>query len=131
MRNALVLTSLFLCAGAAYAEDPASVLGHGFGSLGCIDLKDPDSKATCGARALSNGTGCHGLSSQGMRDKCLDEALYPQSSASRSRTAKAAQPTAPVPALSSQRLVQPPAPLLTEGEAKRLEEVLGVNGSRR
>ena len=130
MHKTLLIASLLLYGAAAHAADPAEVLGHGFGSLSCVDLQDPDSKATCGARALSNGTGCHGLSSQGMRDKCLDEALYPQSSSTRSHTAKA-RPAAPVAQVSSKQAIEPPAPLLSEGEAKRLEEVLGVNGSRR
>ncbi|NBF12148.1 hypothetical protein [Pseudomonas sp. Fl4BN1] len=129
MRNALLLTSLFLCAGATHAEDPASVLGHGFGSLSCVDLKDPDSKATCGARALSNGTGCHGLSSQGMRDKCLDEALYPQSSSTRSHIARA-KPPAPVAAVVAKPYLQPAAPALPEREVQRLEQVLGVDNAQ-
>ncbi|MCE4057278.1 hypothetical protein [Pseudomonas sp. Au-Pse12] len=130
MHKTLLIASLLLYGAAAHAADPAEVLGHGFGSLSCVDLQDPDSKATCGARALSNGTGCHGLSSQGMRDKCLDEALYPQSSVNRSRPTRV-KPAAPAVQVSGQQAMAPPAALLSEGEAKHLEEVLGVNGSRR
>lgn len=129
MRIALFLGSLLLCAANAHAEDPASVLGHGFGSLSCVDLQDPDSRATCGARALSNGKGCQGLSSQGMRDKCLDEALYPSSSSTRTPPARA-KPRAPGVAVSSQAPLQPPAPLLTEEQMRRLDQVLGINDTR-
>lgn len=126
MHKTLLFASLLLCGGAAQAADPAEVLGRGFGSLNCVDLQDPDSKATCGARALSNGKGCQGLSSQGMRDKCLDEALYPQSSSKRMGTTRT-KPSAPAAQVSTQPAMAPPAPLLSEGEAKRLEEVLGVS----
>ncbi|QIH09382.1 hypothetical protein ACP9OK_18865 [Pseudomonas sp. B11] len=129
MRPILFLTPLLLCTSIAHGEDAASVLGHGFGSLSCIDLQDPDSKATCGARALSNGKGCQGLSSQGMRDKCLDEALYPSSSSSRTRV------TRPKPAVPARLASDPPsaalaAPPLSDAEVKRLEQVLGVNGGQ-
>ncbi|ROL77627.1 hypothetical protein BLX41_12555 [Pseudomonas protegens] len=130
MHKTLLIASLLLYGGAAHAADPVEVLGHGFGSLSCVDLQDPDSKVTCGARAWSNGKGCQGLSSQGMRDKCLDEALYPQSRSTRSRTARA-KPPAPAAQVAVRHAMEPPAPLLSEREAKRLEEVLGVNGSRR
>ncbi|WP_031320041.1 hypothetical protein [Pseudomonas piscis] len=128
MRVLLLLAPLLLCAGIAHGEDAASVLGHGFGSLSCIDLQDPDSKATCGARALSNGKGCQGLSSQGMRDKCLDEALYPASSSNRNRVTRI-KPAVSARRASEQQGAALPAPPLSDAEARHLEQVLGVKGS--
>lgn len=78
---------------------------------------------------IVNGKGCQGLSSQGMRDKCLDEALYPSSSSSRTRV------TRPKPAVPARLASDPPsaalaAPPLSDAEVKHLEQVLGVNGGQ-
>lgn len=65
------------------------------------------------------------MSSQGVWDKCLDEALFAQNCSVRSGAAKP-KPPAPVVQVSSQHAMEPPAPLLSE-EVRRLEKILSVN----
>ncbi|GGM29416.1 hypothetical protein GCM10009425_44960 [Pseudomonas asuensis] len=45
----------------------AEVLGYQFGSLSCIDIKDPAENYACQAGSISNGKGCMGLSATSMR----------------------------------------------------------------
>lgn len=121
MKSTAFTFTLILLSAAAHADDPASVLGHAFGSLGCVDLQNPDGKAICEARALSNGSGCQGLSSQAMRDKCLDEGLYPTSS--RDRPKHVRKTVLIDPFLKAETK---PAVPLSESEIKRFEEWYGL-----
>jgi hypothetical protein len=127
MRPARIILIL-LFPTAIHAADPAIVLGHAFGSLGCINLEDPDGKTTCEARAISSGKGCYSLSSQTMRDKCLDESLYPVSSRSLSNKARKAEPVKPLPD-SAKQFITPPA--LSEHEIERLEESFGLKNAKK
>lgn len=125
MRSVIYTLVFLLFHNVAQAADPAAVLGHAFGSLGCVEVEDPDGRTTCEARALSSGKGCYGLSSQTMRDKCLNENLYPTSSMKLSRKVKKSAPVNP-PSLTTKTYMEPLPPVLSEGEMKRLEESFGL-----
>ncbi|MCF5141567.1 hypothetical protein FEM54_24785 [Pseudomonas edaphica] len=125
MKNTLFALAPLLFYTVAHAADPASVLGHAFGSLSCVEQEDPDGRSTCEARALSNGKGCYGLSSQTMRDKCLDEALYPVSSGEIASKVKKTTLVNPLPS-PEKAFTVPPKPLLSEDEIKRLERSFGL-----
>ncbi|UMZ09505.1 hypothetical protein I9018_18385 [Pseudomonas sp. MPFS] len=129
MRIVTLILALLSFGKAAYGADPASVLGHAFGSLGCVELEDPDGRTTCEARALSNGKGCYGLSSQVMRDKCLDEGLFPASSRDIPKKVKKTNLVNPLP--QTKQAYTEPTPSLSEDEIKKIEESLGLNNAKK
>ncbi len=67
-----------LCAAwPTFADSPAEVIGRGFGSLDCLDIRDPDAKLVCRTSGvLANSGGCLSLSSSTLRERCMDQRIH-------------------------------------------------------